>query len=134
MPKNEETEIERRLVRWMMILGAAAVVGAAASMHGRFATGLAAGAVIAIVGYVWLLDAMDAVLVSDTPRITKKVAIKLILRYPILLGVLYLFYRTRWLPVVAVLAGLLIPLAGAVVECVYQVADMVFFARPSRLR
>lgn len=136
MPQNEETtaEIERRLLRWMMILGVAAVLGAAVFMHGRFAAGVAAGVAIAITGYIWLLDAMAAVLNSDKARITKRLAIKLILRYPVLLGALYLFYRTKWLSVEAVLAGLLIPLAGAVAECIYQVWGMAFFARPFRLR
>ncbi len=135
MRQNETTaDIERRLLRWMILLGAVGVVGAAASMHERFAAGLAVGAAAAVMGYAWLLGAMAAVLSADKARITKKLAIELILRYPILLGVLYLFYRTRWLPVVAVLAGLLIPLAGAVAECVYQIAGMVFLARTARLR
>ncbi|MGH9356127.1 MAG: hypothetical protein ACRD10_08355, partial [Terriglobia bacterium] len=101
MRQTEETtaQIERRLLRWMVMLALAAVVGLAASMHGSFAAGVAAGAAIAITGYVWLLDAMAAVLNSEKARITKWLATKLILRYPILLGALYVFYRTRWLPV-----------------------------------
>ena len=136
MRQIEETtaQIERRLLRWMVILAVAAVAALAASTHGRFAAGAAAGAAIAITGYVWLLDAMAAVLNSENARITKWLATKLILRYPILLGALYIFYRTKWLPVEAVLAGLLIPLAGAVAECIYQLAGTTPFARPFRQR
>jgi len=136
MRESEETtaQIERRLLRWMIILGVASVVGVAATMSGRSAIGVAIGGAIAILGYAWLLDAMAAVLSAESARITKKLVFKLILRYPILLGALYLFYRTKWLPLEAVLAGLFVPLAGAVVECIYQVGKMAQSGRPSTLR
>ncbi len=136
MQESEETtaQIERRLLRWMIILGVASTLGVAIAMPGKFAGGVALGEAIAIVGYVWLLDTMAAVLNAETARITKKLVFKLILRYPIPLGALYLFYRTKWLPVGAVLAGLFVPLAGGVVECLYQVVRMVQSHRPSALR
>lgn len=129
---REETirQIERRLLRWMIILAGLATLGIAVFMREKVAAGVAAGAAIAILGYVWLLDAMSRVLDRGEARLTMGLVIKLILRYPILLGALYLFYRTKWLPVGAVLAGLFIPLAGGVVECLYQVCGMAFRSRP----
>ena len=129
---QEETtgQIERRLLRWMITLGVVATLGIALSMHGKFAAGVGIGSAIAILGYVWLLDALAAALESERARLTKGLVIKLMLRYPILLGALYLFYRTKWLPLGAVLAGLFVPLAGGVVECLYQVYGMVFPSRP----
>ncbi|MGH9398087.1 MAG: ATP synthase subunit I [Terriglobia bacterium] len=134
MPETEETtaQIERRILRWMILVGAAASVGAAVFFHARLAGGVAAGAAISVLGYFWLMEAMSSALGSGQARITKGLVIKLILRYPILLGALYLFYRTKWLPTGAVLAGLFVPLAGGVVECLYQVGGMVFPAGPSR--
>jgi hypothetical protein len=128
--KEETTgRIERRLLRWMIIIGAAATLGIALSMHARFAIGVAAGAAIAITGYVWLLDAMAAALSGEKARLTKGLVIKLVIRYPILLGSLYLFYQTKWLPVAAVLAGLFVPLAGGMVEGLYQAGAMAFQSR-----
>ncbi|HLI29716.1 MAG TPA: hypothetical protein VKV79_01295 [Terriglobia bacterium] len=136
MQQSEETtaQIERRLLRWMIILGAASTTAVAIAMPGKFAGGFVAGEAIAIVGYIWLLDAMAAALNAEKARITKRLALKLVLRYPILLGALYLFYRTKWLPIGAVVAGLFIPLAGGVAESLYQVARMMHPHRPSALR
>ena len=131
MQAIEETtgQIERRLLGWMIVLGAAATLVVAALWHVTFAAGIATGAAIAILGYVWLLEALSAALGSEAARFTKGLVIKLVIRYPILVGVLYLFYRTKWLPVEAVLAGLFVPLAGGVVECLYQAGGLVFQSR-----
>lgn len=131
MQAIEETtgQIERRLLGWMIVLGAAATLAVAALWRVTFAAGVATGAAIAILGYVWLLEALSAALGGEAARFTKGLVIKLVIRYPILVGVLYLFYRTKWLPVEAVLAGLFVPLAGGVVECLYQAGGMVFQSR-----
>lgn len=119
-------QIERRLLGWMIGVAAAAILAAAVIWGLVFAAGVAAGAAIAILGYAWLLDALSAALAGAAARLTKGLAIKLVLRYPILLSALYLFYRTKWLPVEAVLVGLFVPLAGGVVECLYQVSGMAW--------
>jgi ATP synthase I chain len=133
MPATEETtaEIERRILRWMLIVGALAVVGAALYFHVRIAAGVAAGAAISVLGYFWLMDVVAGALSSGRTRVTKGLVLKVVLRYPMLLGALYIFYRTKWLPMGAVLAGLFVPLAGGVAECLYQLAGMLF---PARLR
>lgn len=128
------SQIERRLLGWMVAAAAAATLAGAAIWGATFAAGIAAGAVVAILGYAWLLEALSAALAGQSARLAKGLVIKLVLRYPILLGILYLFYRTKWLPVEAVLVGLFVPLAGGVVECLYQVGGMALGHDPkSRL-
>lgn len=122
--------IERRLLGWMVAVAVAAALAGAAIWGAAFAAGVAAGAVVAILGYAWLLEALSAALAGQSARLTKGLAIKLVLRYPILLGILYLFYRTKWLPVEAVLVGLFVPLAGGVVECLYQVGGIALGRGP----
>lgn len=133
MPETEETteQIERRILRWMVIVAALAPAVTGVFFRAKFAAGVAAGAAISVLGYFWLMEAMSSALSSGRTRITKGLVLKLILRYPMLLGALYLFYRTNWLPTAAVLAGLFVPLAGGVAECLYQVGGMIF---PDRLR
>ena len=128
---TEETtaQIERRLLRWMVLAGAVAALGAALLEGFRFAAGLATGAAIGILGMAWLADGMARALSMDQARMTKGLVIKLILRYPMLLGALYLFYHTKWLPAQAVLAGLFVPLAGGVTECMVQISGMVIQSR-----
>lgn len=125
-------QIEARLLVWMEGLALAVAAGAAASGHFRFASGFMIGAAIALLGFVWLRDAARKALDSGSGRISKMLVLKLLIRYPLLFGAIYFFFRTEWLPGWAVLGGLSIPLAGAVAECLYQIKEMVFSSRPSR--
>lgn len=123
--KTEGTE--KRLLWWMIACGLCATLVLLVMGHGGLAAGFATGAAIAILGFIWLEDVVTGALNIGTNRVSKKLVFKLIVRYPILLGSLYFFYQTNWLPAGAVLAGLFVPLAGAVVECVYQVGGMIHF-------
>lgn len=51
---------------------------------------------------------------------------KLLIRYPLFVGVVLFFYLTGWLSLSAVIAGLFVPLAGALVECVVLVGSALF--------
>jgi hypothetical protein len=115
----------------MIGLGMAAALTSLLVGRARFAAGFAAGAFIAIVGYIWLQQAVLAALSAGGTQVAKGLVFKLVIRYPLLLSVLYLFCRTKWLPVEAVLAGFFVPLAGAVVECLYQLGGVLL---PSRTR
>ncbi|MGH9434458.1 MAG: ATP synthase subunit I, partial [Terriglobia bacterium] len=100
MPDAGETtaQIERRILGWMIGVGVVASVGTAAFGHPVFAAGVAAGSAVSVLGYFWLMGAVSRALSAGQAAVTKGLVIKLILRYPILLGALYLFYRTKWLP------------------------------------
>jgi ATP synthase I subunit len=112
---------------------AAALVGSVAltTGHARFAGGFALGSLVAILGYSWLHQAIQRALAFSPGRLPKGLIVKFAVRYPLLLGVVFLFYRTRWLPFNAVLAGLMVPVAGALLECFYQVGEAL---RGSSLR
>ncbi|HUI41847.1 MAG TPA: ATP synthase subunit I [Terriglobia bacterium] len=108
----------QRLPRWMMAAAAAGVLGAFASGHGRAAAGFAVGSAAAILAYWWLQRALEGALSSGQPRLPQGTVLKLAARYPLLLGVVALFYRTGWLPSRAVMAGLFVPLVGVLIESV----------------
>lgn len=133
--QTETSRIEARLLTWMLAVSTAVILAGMLMGHLRFAAGFAAGAAISILGAVWLEEAVSGALrgvVDNSAKfMTKELVFKLIIRYPLLLGALYLFYRTKWLHVWAVLAGLFVPLAGGVVECLYQVGGILF---PSQRR
>jgi hypothetical protein len=121
--------VETRLVQWMILIGSLGALGIGLAGKLRFAGGFVVGAGIAILGFIWLEAAVGRALSSaagsgarDEKTGTKGLVLKLVLRYPMLFGVVYLFYRTNWLPFWAVFAGLLVPLAGAMVESAYQLA------------
>jgi ATP synthase I subunit len=114
---------EARLPRWMAA-AAALVAGAALAMgHARFAGGFALGSLVSILGYSWLHQAIERALTFNQGRLPKGLVVKFAVRYPLLLGAVFLFYRTGWLPFNAALAGLMVPVAGAMLECFYQVGE-----------
>ena len=42
--------------------------------------------------------------------------VKFAVRYPLVIVALYLFYRTRWLPFMAIIYGLLVPAGAILIE------------------
>jgi hypothetical protein len=114
---------ETRLLAWMIAIALAADLGISLGGHFRFAAGFATGAAIALLGYAWLRELVAGALNSGNGRVPKMLVLKLVLRYPLLFGTLYIFYRTNWLSAWAVLAGLSVPLAGAIAEGLYQLAS-----------
>jgi hypothetical protein len=116
------------------MVGIALAAGSGLCLTGcfRLAAGFGAGAAIALLGYVWLWDLAAGALDSGNGRVPKWLVFKLVIRYPLLFGSLYLFYRTNWLSAWAVFAGLSIPLAGGMIEGLYQLGGMVFLSRTSR--
>lgn len=128
-------KVEVRLLQWMLLLGSFGTIGIALTGHMRFAAGFLTGAGIAVLGFTWLervvVCALDAA-AGCAPRVPKGLVLKLILRYPIAFGILYIFYRTGWLPIWAVVGGLSVPLAGGVLEGLFQVGGMLFFPHARR--
>jgi hypothetical protein len=107
---------EARLLRWMVLF---AVLGAVALLVARgpqMAGGFAAGAALSVLGFRWLERGMAAALDASRTRVPRSVGIKLMLRYPAMIGAVLVVYETHWLPVVGVLMGLFVPIAGAIAE------------------
>jgi hypothetical protein len=82
----------------------------------RPAVGFALGAALGILGYFWLHQAVVALMDAHTARVPRAVALKIMLRYALMLAGILLFSRTGWLPVLAVFGGLLVPAAGVTIE------------------
>lgn len=97
----------------------------AALLAGRasFAAGFALGAALAILNYFWLHQAIETLFSAGRARVPKRVVLKFALRYPLAFGGIYLFYRTGWLPLAGIVAGLFVPVAGILVEAVFQIRD-----------
>ncbi len=112
---------ETRLPRWMLGLGLAGALFALLTGHGEVSAGFALGASLAILNYFWLHQAIEAVLGAGSGRVSKKVIVQFVVRYPLVFAVLYVLYRTGWLPFPAILAGLFVPVAGVLIEAVYQI-------------
>jgi ATP synthase I chain len=106
-----------RLASWMAVVSVSGALLLLVSGHSRAAIGFALGAIVAMLAYGWLYRALSAALDSGQGRMTSRAMAELALRYPLMFGVVALVRWTGWLPFVAVIAGLLVPLAGALIEC-----------------
>ena len=105
-----------RLPRWMA--GVAVAGGLLLLVSGRlqWAAGFSLGALVAILAYGWLHQAVGTALHATDGRTPRGTLLKLAMRYPLLIILVVLFYETGWLPLGSVIAGLFVPLAGALAE------------------
>jgi hypothetical protein len=114
---------EARLPRWMLGLGAAATLASVVVEGPRFAAGMALGAALALLNYRWLHQAVVTLASAGEARVPRLVVAKFALRYPLAIAGLYLFYKTGWLPIMAIAAGLFVPVAGVLAEAIVQLAS-----------
>lgn len=106
-----------QLPRWMAAISVTGALLLLVSGHARSSAGFALGALVAVVAYWWLYRALVAALDSGQARMPARAMAEMALRFPLMFGVVALVRWTGWLPFTAVIAGLLVPLAGALIEC-----------------
>ena len=114
---------EGRLLRWMVGAGVLATLVALAMGEPRFAAGIALGAVLALVNYYWLHQAVMHLMRAGEERLPRLLVVKFILRYPLAIGCVYLLYRTGWVSLPGLFAGLFVPVAGVVAEGALQIRE-----------
>jgi len=122
-PAMDLMQAEMRLPRWMLALAGVGTLGILLSLHVRLGMGFAVGAGLGILNYLWLHQAVEALMSAGQLRPSKAVLAKMLIRYPLAFGVIYLFYMTAWLPFQAILAGLFVPLGGALVESIVLIRE-----------
>jgi hypothetical protein len=109
--------------RWMMLCGLLALMVILVSRHFTVALAFALGAALGILNYYWLHEAVQALMRAGQSRIPKSVVAKFLIRYPLAFGLLFVFFKTGWLPPMAILAGLFVPVAGVLIEAVIQLGE-----------
>jgi hypothetical protein len=98
------------------------LVAALASGRAYFAAGFGLGAALAILNYFWLHQAVEGLMEAGKSRPAMKLVAKFLIRYPLAFAAVWLFYKTGWLPFMAILAGLFVPVAGVLIEGTIQLA------------
>jgi len=112
---------EGRLPRWMASCAGVGLLAALASGRAYFAAGFGLGAALAILNYYWLHQAVEGLMAAGRSRPGKMVVAKFLMRYPLAFAAVWVFYKTGWLPFMAILAGLFVPVAGVLIEAVIQI-------------
>jgi len=120
---REMEPAEARLPKWMAaiaVLASAVVLGMG---QVRAAAGFAVGAILAIVNYCWLHQAIETAFRASSARVPRGVLLRFILRYPLAVLGIYLVCRRGWLPLNAIFAGLFVPVGGVLIEAMVQLKE-----------
>jgi ATP synthase I chain len=116
---------EARLPRWMMVFAVTGTITALLVQGTRAAGGFALGAAVAMVGYSWLHKAVVSLMDAGRVRPSRWMLGKLLVRYPLAIAIIFVFYRENWLPIEAVVVGLFVPMAGAMAESILQIGSVL---------
>ena len=127
----ELARAEARMPRWMMLCGFLALLAILLCGHLRIAMGFALGAALGILNYYWLHEVVEALVNAGQSRISKWVMAKFLIRYPVAFGFVLVFFKTGWLPPIAILAGLFVPVAGVLIEAIIQLGEGLLSPHPS---
>ena len=131
MQTPELERAEARMPRWMMLGGFLALTVILLCGRYRIAVGFALGAALVILNYYWLHEAVEALVKAGQSRIPNWVVAKFLIRYPAAFGLVLVVFKTRWLPPMAILAGLFVPVAGVLIEAIIQLGEGLLSPHPS---
>jgi hypothetical protein len=112
-----------RLPRWMIGIAIAATLAIVVSGHLRFAAAFAVGAILSVLNFRWLHEAISNLFAAGQTRVPRWVIAKFALRYPLAFAALYLFYKTGWLPLAGFFGGLFVPVGGVLIEACFQLRE-----------
>jgi len=112
---------EARLPRWMGLCGVVALLVMLLFRQLMVAVGFALGAALGTLNYYWLHEAVGALTQTRQSRVPKLLVAKFLIRYPLAFGLVIFFFKTGWLPPMAILAGLFVPVAGILIEAIVQI-------------
>jgi hypothetical protein len=107
----------------MILLAIAATAGFFIAGRGRAGLGFAIGALFGILNYYWLHESVETLGNAGRVRPPKRVIVKFVVRYPLVIAALYLFYRTRWLPFLTIIYGLLVPAGAILIESPFLIRE-----------
>jgi hypothetical protein len=114
---------EARLSRWMVLIAVAGMAGLFISGRGKAGLGFAIGAFFGLLNYNWLRQSVEALGNAATVRPPKRMIVKFAVRYPLVIVALYCLYRTRWLPFMVIIYGLLVPAGAILIESPFLIRE-----------
>jgi hypothetical protein len=108
--------IEARMLRGMIALAIVGIIAVLATCRIQVALAFAIGAALGVLNFHWLWQTGKVLMEAQTARVPRKTVFLIILRYPLSFAALVILFCTRWLSPLPVIAGLLVPSAGVLVE------------------
>ena len=108
---------------WMVALALVGTLATLIAASPRVALGFLVGALFGILNYIWLHQTVVVLMNTGKARVPKVTVVKILLRYPMSLAGLFLFYETGWAPIMALMGGLLVPGGGVFIESLILIGE-----------
>ena len=108
--------IETRMLRWMIALACLGTIVLLLTWRFQIALAFAIGAALGILNFRWLWQTGRVLMEAQTARVPRMTVFLIVLRYPSSFAGLFILFYSRWLRPLPVIAGLLVPCAGALIE------------------
>ena len=108
--------IETRMLRWMIAMAILGFIVILMTWRSQVAMAFAIGAALGILNFHWLWQTGKVLLEAQTISVPRRTVFLIVLRYPLCFAALVILFCTKWLSPLPVVAGLLVPCAGALVE------------------
>lgn len=122
--------IERRIERFIMLVGVTMVVGAGKGWGFRAAEGAAAGAILCAINFRWLRHGVAALMRlavsqagSELVHVPRSVHAKFFGRLVLLLAAAYAILALLRLPAVAFVCGAVAAVPAILIEVIYELAQ-----------
>jgi ATP synthase I chain len=113
-----------RIVRFMLVAGAAAAVAVFARWGAMVGVGFVLGCGIAVLNFYWLKRVVsalaDKVTTSGTPQSSAGIVLRFLLRYFLIALGAYAIFEISTASLYGLLAGLFLPVAGIFCEAAYE--------------
>ena len=107
--------------RWMGVIAFVSVVVVGGRWGGAASAAFALGAMVGILSYHWLHKGIATALDDPSRKVPRSLVTKVLLRYPLVLGLVVLVFWTGWLPTLGVIAGLFVPVGGILMALIVQI-------------
>lgn len=108
--------IEARMLRWMIALAILGIIAILATWRFQAALAFAIGAALGVLNFHWLWQTGKVLMESQAVHVPRMTVFWIVLRYPLSFAGLFILFYSRWLSPLPVIAGLLVPSAGVVLE------------------
>ena len=104
------------MLRWMIALTIVGIIAVLATFGIQVTLAFAIGAGLGVLNFHWLWQTGKVLMEAQTIGVPRRTVFLIILRYPLCFAALVILFCTKWLSPLPVVAGLLVPCAGVLLE------------------
>jgi drug/metabolite transporter (DMT)-like permease len=118
-------KIESRMLRWMISFAIVGVLAILAMGRWHVALAFTIGSALGVLNFHWLWETGKVLMEAQVGRVPVGTAFLMVARYPVAMAGLAFLYFSGCVPPLPVIAGLLVPSVGVIIESLFLIgADL----------